>query len=247
MRKTSKLLILALLSLTIIFVAGSVIAGTIIPDNLAIDFRDSAWSGANGASSFTLGNVTVTAEGRLPQYQNYTLYQKDSNGGTRIADGFGIVTSRVSDNKVVGEVDEIEKNEHLVVSFEGGQYLTGAWITNLFDYSQQWPGENFKQKEYGFLQIFTPQAANPITIEFTAADGQYTQKTNGELWVDFGGSIFVQSVVFYPGSYAEYFSGSTDPRNEYSVAGFTAVPIPPSAMLFASGIIGLIAVRRKKA
>ncbi|HDM75359.1 MAG TPA: hypothetical protein ENG51_02690 [Deltaproteobacteria bacterium] len=86
-----------------------------------------------------------------------------------------------------------------------------------------------------------------MRIKFTAAGGQVPGDTNGELWVDFGGSTLVTSVIFYPGSGAEHAPGNyhVNPLNEYSVAGFTAVPIPPCAILFASGIVGLIAVRRK--
>ena len=243
MRKLNNLGMLVIFGVILIFASTSVFAGTMIPNNLAIDFRDPVWAGANDKVTYSVGDITVTASGRLPQSQTYKLYQKGT-GSVPVPDGLGIATYNQEGEQVL-QIDEINKNEHLIVTFGNGMFLTGAWITNLFDYRNT--GDNFKQKEYGFMDIFGSDPANPMRIEFTAADGQVPVHTNGELWVDFGGSTLVTSVIFYPGSVAEHAPGNynVDQKNEYSVAGFTVVPIPPSAILFASGIVGLIAVRRK--
>lgn len=216
---------------SVLFFAINGLAASIIPANLAVDFRDSAWNGANGQVNWMAGVVTAAANGNLAQ-RTYKLYQDNK-------DGLGISSyNKQGDQK--GEIDEINKNEYLTVGIDGGMYLTGVWITDLYDYDAvNGPGENFKQDEYGHLLL----NGNTI-IDFKADNnGQYAGVTNGDLWVDFGGSTFVNSIKFYPGASSE---SEAPTKNEYSVAGFTAVPIPHSILLLFTGLAGLSFSVRKR-
>ena len=159
-----RILITALFSL---FLSNAALA-TIIPPNLAIDFRDAGWSGANGSASWSVGITTATAAG-----SGTALYQ-DS------IDGLGVLTPGP-------ESDEVELEEILHVAFSGGAVLNGVWITDLFKAPDGGaPGTG----EVGQYRI-----DGGSWVTFTANDlGQ--DDVNGELLVSFGGSTSMGTIEF---------------------------------------------------
>jgi len=141
---------------------------TIIPPNLAVDFRTAPWSGAYGNTSWTVGSVTATAS--YPD-KTATLYQ-DS------IDGMGILTPGY-------ERDEIDTQELLTVTFGSSAQFTGVWITDLFKRTDGGVGER------GEVCINSGASC----FQF---DGNYSDQGNGEQFVAFAGgaSIAVADAVF---------------------------------------------------
>ena len=200
-----------------------------IPDNLAIDFRD--WGGANGQANYTVGNVTATA---LPT--NAKLYQDN-------IDGLGV---QGGEND---EIDYINVFEQIRVDIAGGgMLLSGVWLTDLFaKQSTTSPSENYTGSAYtgepGRVVINGATIIDFVGIENNI--GVNTYPNNGELFVSFGATpIVVTSALFSirPDAVTGSYAGI-----EYSVAGFESapVPIPAAAWLLGSGLIGLVAVRRR--
>ncbi|MFA5074474.1 MAG: PEP-CTERM sorting domain-containing protein [Nitrospirota bacterium] len=218
--------------------AGNAMAAT-IPNvgDLAVDFRTSAWYPANGQSSFSPDGI-VTATAASPQ--GAFLFQDN----VEKVDGLGILG---------GENDEIDsykdiygniRNETLQVYIDGGMCLSGVWLTDIFlSYNLlNSPKENYTGSnpagEPGRV-VLNGDIAHPI--DFFGKQGN-DGISNGELYVDFGGSILVTSALFSvlqgDGSYANI---------EYSVAGFEGCPVPEPAtmLLLGFGLAGLAGVRRR--
>ena len=213
-----------MLAAGVLFLFAGNVPATIIPDNLAIDFRSTEWGYAVEQPFYTVGKVTATAYKENQELGK--LYQNN-------VDGLGVLS---------GEPDEINYPEWLGVSIQSEMLLTGVWITDLFDYDENNSGENFGAAEYGYLVLNNDTTT---TINFCAYAGQYLGESNGELWVSFGGLMPVSSIDFYPGG-SEI---TPNFKNEYSVAGFTGEPVPEPAtmLLFGTGLVGLAGLKRRKA
>ena len=137
------------------------------------------------------------------------------------ADGFGV------QGPFGYEPDEIETGEILRLDFVNPKpvMLKSIHITDLFS-------------EFGYLEIGRIQVdtGEPIIIQGIELFGS----SNGELMVD----------VNLPASFIRFtapglaFGGE---NHEFSVGGINIakVPLPPAMLLLGSGVLGIIAVRRK--
>jgi hypothetical protein len=153
------------------------------------DFRTSAWNGATGQNSYTVGNVTAAAL----QPAGATL--------TKTAEGLGINSpcSGLGCLPLIDdENDEIDRAEIMRVSFAGPAQLLGIGITNLYEgtFSDPIP-------EQGSYSI-----NGGAWIDFFAVS------TNGELFIDLGPSGVIASNIRFAVNDAHGFLLS-----EYSVAG----------------------------
>lgn len=71
-------------------------------------------------------------------------------------------------------------------------------------------------------------------------NGNDSNQQNGELWVGFGRSILVTDALFET-NYKEGFIYS-----DFSVAGFTAVPLPGAFWILGAGLLGLVGIKRRR-
>jgi hypothetical protein len=137
-------------------------------------------------------------------------------------DGFGV--------RYLFESDEVQGIERLKIGFASPVRLSSVLITDLFN-------------EDGYLERGYYQLnGSGSWIEFTALASQ-TPGTNGERTVPIDSSVLVSSIMFKaPG--LDLFPLQF---HEFSVAAIetSAVPIPGAVWLLGSGLVGLVAVRRR--
>lgn len=189
---------------------------------LDIDFRQ--WDGADGANQFSAGNVRARALANNPDRAGSVLHQ-DSISGLGIQDSS------------CGETyDEINACERLRVIFDwqadDSYYVSGAWITNLFDA----PDGSTNRGERGRLRL--ELGDNDLVITFFGED---SDPETGAQFIDFGGYYQMSRIdLWTPG----YSSNNGNPDNEFSLVGFITVDEPGNLLLMALGLVGLGLARK---
>jgi hypothetical protein len=180
-----------------------------------IDFRDAAFSGANYQASFSA------------PVDGYTVTLRALPNGAKLywdsTDGMGVRYSY--------EADEIEGIERLRIRFSTPVYLTSVLLTDLFN-------------ENGYLERGSYRLnATGSWTRFKADPGQTLGSTNGELELLFDPETIITSIAFR----APGWLPLRNQNHEFSVAAMevSAVPIPAAAWLLGTGLVGLVAVRRR--
>ena len=183
-------------------------------------------AGSAAASTVDFRNET-TFGGALNQtsfFDGNTITVTAMPNGARLwwdsTDGFGVQYGY--------EKDEIESVERLKIGFSTPVHLSSVLITDLF---------NEGYLERGSYQL--NESGN--WIYFSALASQTPSSSNGELTVPIDPNVWVNSITFRaPGQLLFQ-------AHEFSVAAIetTAAPIPASAWLLVSGLLGLVAIRRR--
>jgi len=122
-----------------------------------------------------------------------------------------------------GEPDEINPGEMMNISFNysasTASALTGVWITDLFDA----PDGGINGEE-GYVSL---TLANGTVIDYSFF-GNASHQANGEQYIDFGAKLQVVSAFFQTNGVA---------GNEFSIAGFTAIPEASTISMLVIGLI----------
>jgi hypothetical protein len=183
-----------------------------------IDFRDASFSGAHNQASFTApvdGGYSVALTA-LPT--SARLYWDST-------DGFGV-------RSVFGtESDEIAGFERLKIDFSVPVYLSSVLLTDLF-------------KENSYLERGAYQLNGTGNwIWFSADPSQTPSTSNGELNLLLDPTFLVSSILFKAPGWLPLLGQN----HEFSVAALEAspVPIPAAAWLLGSGLVGMVALRRR--
>ena len=189
---------------------------------LVIDFGSSAWTpAANNHPSYsvnygTIGNVTATAgpAGSL-------LFANDP------VDGLGVTT---------GEIDEVDGNETLTISFQHAVNIISIKLTDLFPRLHPSDGLPTDGNDPVFGEVATVAFYLGGSLVNTVVDhGLNSNGANGEQTFTSNG-LYVDKITFSAGGIF----------NEYSVKSIE-VPEPGIFALLGLGLMGLGLSRRRQA
>jgi hypothetical protein len=218
--------------LTAVVAVGLMVAGTVTPASaLFIDFTSTAWKGATGNKSYSVGSapqVTLTAGGVSNPTLNFNTLNPaqsfilDSHTFAGAGDGIGVKTDFISGDETLKvafnptvTVDalyflNINRNESVRVKWNN----TGNWSA---DYFGTGTGTSVAQNILGALIVdLNPDKTNVSSILFQAGDGTFS----------LAGLDTVDAVIPGPGA---------------------PVPEPGTMMLLGMGMAGLAVYGKRRA
>lgn len=178
-----------------------------------IDFRDAIYGPCDFQGSCTVDNVTVVADPGDPG-----IYWDG-------VDGFGVRGGQETD-----EIDGISE-ETLTVMFADPISAAGVWYTDLFSGGGD-PTENASATVFLF---------GGGMLEFLTAGVDPMGTSNGEVFLDFGGALLIESIVFGTPSQV---------NDDHSVAGIVLaeeIPEPATLVLLGAGLLAAGLRRRRRA
>jgi hypothetical protein len=128
--------------------------------------------------------------------------------------------------------DEIEFPEVLKIDFSENVYLSKISITDLFF------ERGYQEKGYYSLN-------GGSWVPFLADMAQTPGLSNGELTLSFTSPLLLDYICFTAPGLVLFPSPQS---HEFSVAGLevTAVPLPPAAWMLGAGLVGVVALRRRR-
>jgi hypothetical protein len=186
-----------------------------------IDFTSATFGGANGHASFSASGVTLTAgpSGAVLTWNYWNSF-----------DGIGINYEYMP--------NQVEGPELLTAIFSVPVYISSVLITNLY-YDPYNPPDSGYYPEIGRYEL----NASGNWIQFSANAGQYPDSTHGELALQVGSSVLVNRISFMAAGVLP-----NNQNHEFSVAKIeaTLVPLPAAVWLLGSGLVGLVALRRRR-
>jgi hypothetical protein len=179
---------------------------------ITIDFSSNAWN-PNGNGSKTVGNTTVTA------------VNPDEPEDLSWDDDYGLgVNSQGSDS------DQIEENEHLLVTFSQAFTLTSFSVTRLFD--------TWSTEEDGYYRL--NNAGNWIKFDGTDSGNKTVILASPTLVTSlqfgYNPSLNTNDAFFLKSLVGDFQTTQNPP----------SVPEPTSMVLLGTGLVGVIARARRK-
>ena len=211
-------------------VLGICLAATGAQASTLLDFTEAEYNpGANAQTKTVfdvLGDIDITFTALGTSTTPILTWYVDANSSEG-DDGFGVYGG-------VYERDEIELPEVLRIAFSEAVIVHSFSLTDFF--IEQRSGHTYA--ETGLFRIDGGSWNEPFYATSAANNGVFTLTFNTPTILTFIDFTALGKVADISGSVEDH---------EFSVAGasVSAVPVPPAVLLLGSGVLGLVAVRRR--
>ncbi len=200
------------------------------------DFTDTGvWGALDGKMTETVNGLTFTAVGgSITVNEDFSgtdpssAYLPCSGTNPYVCTGDGLGVGNGTNSRQDDELSFVSSSEHLTISGFGGATIT---MISFLD--------TFIEGHTEVASFYINNNLNDFTDVFASAEG-------GNGFTEWVGTLTdVNSITFFVNCGA--FDGSNCAwDNDFSVAAINAVPVPAAVWLFGSGLIGLVAIARRR-